>query len=97
MDGRTAQVHDSYHAFEKRKTLVQADFPQALEFAKVNLARRCGDRGDEHPMYIDVELVQDALDRLDRFKRTQQRRDGRATLTEWEDCFREASLRRGVC
>ena len=47
-------VRDAFHHHEKRNAVMALDYEKALQFAGKNLKRKVGERGDEHPVYVDA-------------------------------------------
>ncbi len=87
-------VSAAFKHAEHKNSLLQKDYDRALEHCQKNLSRKAGDRGDEHPCFVDVQVAKEAIEKLEDLKRSEHRMDNRLSREEWTDCFME--VRRGV-
>ncbi len=82
-------VSAAFKHAEHKNSLLQKDYDRALEHCQKNLSRKAGDRGDEHPCYVDVQVAKEAIEKLEDLKRSEHRMDNRLSREEWTDCFME--------
>ena len=82
-------VSAAFKHAEHKNSLLQKDYDRALDHCQKNLSRKAGDRGDEHPCYVDVQVAKEAIIKLEDLKRSEHRMDNRLSREEWTDCFTE--------
>lgn len=80
-------VSAAFHHAQHKNSILEKDYDNALNFCQKNLERKAGDRGDEHPVYVDVQVARDAIDALETLKASEHRKDNRLSREEWTECF----------